>query len=116
MARKTDGQGFMNLDGMSVEELEALREQATERIEELKAKHLEEAFARLDEVAKGLGLDRSKIVSHYSGSKRSSARKPAAQKYRNPNDANQTWSGRGRKPAWVHAHLEAGGDLDAVRI
>lgn len=36
-------------------------------------------------------------------------RPPVEPKYRNPADANQTWTGRGRQPAWVKAHVDAGG-------
>ena len=35
--------------------------------------------------------------------KTSDKRAKVAPKYRNPSDANQTWTGRGRSPAWVQA-------------
>jgi len=37
-------------------------------------------------------------------------------KYRNPADRKQTWTGRGRKPAWVAAHLKGGGKLEDLAI
>lgn len=37
-------------------------------------------------------------------------------KYRNPSNAKQTWSGRGRKPKWVSDHLAAAGDLEGLSI
>jgi len=33
-------------------------------------------------------------------------------RYRHPDNVNQTWSGRGRKPAWVVEWLENGGSMD----
>jgi DNA-binding protein H-NS len=33
-------------------------------------------------------------------------------RYRNPDDASQTWSGRGRQPKWVAAALAGGKTLD----
>lgn len=39
-----------------------------------------------------------------------------APKYRNQNNQAQTWSGRGRQPAWVQAHLAAGGTLEQITI
>jgi len=39
-----------------------------------------------------------------------------APKYRNPADQAQTWSGRGRQPTWVQAHLAGGGKLEDVTI
>ncbi|MCX9158038.1 H-NS histone family protein [Niveibacterium sp. 24ML] len=41
---------------------------------------------------------------------------PVAIKYRNPNNVHQTWTGRGRQPAWVQAHLASGRSLDALLI
>jgi DNA-binding protein H-NS len=40
-------------------------------------------------------------------------KKPA--KYQHP-ETGKTWSGRGRNPLWVKAHLDAGGILDELRI
>lgn len=39
-----------------------------------------------------------------------------APKYRNPADATQTWSGRGLKPTWLAAAIEAGATLDSFLI
>lgn len=33
-------------------------------------------------------------------------------RYRHPDNANQTWTGRGRKPTWVVEWLENGGSMD----
>lgn len=40
----------------------------------------------------------------------------APAKYRNPTDPTQTWSGRGRKPFWVHEALSAGYDITDLEI
>lgn len=37
-------------------------------------------------------------------------------KYRNPANRLETWSGRGRKPAWVNSHTAGGGTLEECRI
>ncbi len=39
-----------------------------------------------------------------------------APKYRNPADPTQAWSGRGRQPAWVQAHIAGGGTLEGIAI
>lgn len=36
-------------------------------------------------------------------------------KYVNPANANETWSGRGRKPGWIVTFLENGGDLEKIK-
>lgn len=55
------------------------------------------------------------------GPKRSKASKPLAAKkapipakYRNPNNLDQGWSGRGRKPAWFEAWVRNGGSVSAL--
>lgn len=48
-------------------------------------------------------------------SRASNAKKtPLPVKYRNPNNLDQGWSGRGRKPAWFEAWVNNGGSLDAL--
>lgn len=37
-------------------------------------------------------------------------------KFRNPDNAEQTWSGRGRRPRWVHDAEAAGRSLEEMRI
>ncbi len=36
--------------------------------------------------------------------------------FRNPADATQTWTGRGRKPQWLLDWVAAGNSLDALRV
>lgn len=35
-------------------------------------------------------------------------------KYKNPDNPKQTWSGMGRKPGWLIAHLDAGKKLEGL--
>jgi len=43
------------------------------------------------------------------------AKEPAEAKYRGPN--GETWGGgRGRKPAWVQAILDAGGNIEKFKV
>lgn len=37
-------------------------------------------------------------------------------KYKNPDNPKQTWSGMGRKPAWLVAHLDAGKKLQGLAV
>ncbi|MBF0584404.1 MAG: H-NS histone family protein [Magnetococcales bacterium] len=37
-------------------------------------------------------------------------------KYQDPSNPERTWSGRGRKPVWVVAHLDAGGGIEELEI
>lgn len=37
-------------------------------------------------------------------------------RYRNPNDFDQTWSGKGKKPNWVKNYVKEGGKLEELLI
>ena len=50
-----------------------------------------------------------------NAAKTSDKRAKVAPKFRNPQDAAQTWTGRGRTPLWVQA-LKTAGQLDAALI
>ena len=54
---------------------------------------------------------------------RKTTRKPSkmagskvAPKYRNPDNANETWSGRGKQPRWLQAYTSQGRVLDEFLI
>nr|VFK08593.1 MAG: DNA-binding protein H-NS [Candidatus Kentron sp. LPFa]VFK09528.1 MAG: DNA-binding protein H-NS [Candidatus Kentron sp. LPFa]VFK25125.1 MAG: DNA-binding protein H-NS [Candidatus Kentron sp. LPFa]VFK60738.1 MAG: DNA-binding protein H-NS [Candidatus Kentron sp. UNK]VFK69448.1 MAG: DNA-binding protein H-NS [Candidatus Kentron sp. UNK] len=44
------------------------------------------------------------------------SRPPVAPKYHNPNNPDQKWSGRGRKPGWVLALLQEGRSMNDLLI
>ena len=48
-------------------------------------------------------------------SKATAVKRTIKAKYKNP-DSDQTWSGRGRKPKWVVALVENGGNIESCTI
>ena len=56
-----------------------------------------------------------KAKTAQKATKTSDKRAKVAPKYRNPSDANQTWTGRGISPAWIKA-LKDAGKLDTALI
>jgi len=66
----------------------------------------------MEALAAESGFDLDEILSKKS----KPPRKKVKAKYKNPNDAAQTWTGRGRKPKWAVQHLDNGGSLDDVLI
>ena len=49
------------------------------------------------------------------GKKKATASK-SPPRYRHPEDPTVTWTGRGRKPAWVLEHIEAGKPMEDLEI
>lgn len=93
----------MEIASLNYDELKQAREQINDRLRELErdaVKTLEQQAIRFgfQLIKNGLGL------------------KPRAQaKYVNPADPTQTYSGRGRKPAWVQDLLDQGRQLEEFK-
>ncbi|MFO1403494.1 MAG: H-NS histone family protein [Azonexus sp.] len=78
------------------------------RESEEKAKVLEETRA----FAKSRGYSLDELVNKELKAPRSRGVVPV--KYRHPEDASLTWTGRGRKPKWVESWLTGGGKIEAL--
>jgi DNA-binding protein H-NS len=65
--------------------------------------------------ALGKGKPSRKNKAPRKAAKTSDKRAKVAPKYRNPKNAAETWTGRGRTPLWVQA-LKDAGQLDAALI
>jgi DNA-binding protein H-NS len=108
----------MNLKGLTLKQLTKLRTEVDAAIEKAKLREMEIAKTKLEKVAKKLGYSLAELVqtSQTSGSKPKASRKSVAPKYQNPADTAETWTGRGRKPLWVQAALDAGQSLSDLEI
>lgn len=103
----------IDLNGMSAAELAALSKQIEARKELIAKESLQNAYAAMQDVASKFGVAFDDVISLHNG-KGKKTKSPA--KYINPEDPTQTWTGRGRKPEWVHAALAAGQSLDDLKI
>ncbi|MFN5999529.1 MAG: H-NS family nucleoid-associated regulatory protein [Paracoccaceae bacterium] len=102
-----NGQGgrmtHLNLGAMSLEELRELQKAVGKAIDSYGDRMRAEARAKLEAMAREMGLSLSDLM----GTKKT-GRAPSAAKYRHPEDAGRTWSGRGRKPMWFQAFMQRG--------
>jgi DNA-binding protein H-NS len=89
----------MTLEKMPTGKLEALRAEVEAMIATRVAERREELQSQLSELLE--------IIGHDRGRGRTKTRKVAA-KYRNPKNAKEAWSGRGRMPLWLGAAIKAG--------
>lgn len=76
----------------------------TDRQLELLAKQVKLEIARRREEARGLVRRRRGLIEG------------AGPKYRNPENPAETWSGKGRRPAWLEALLLEGKSLASLEI
>lgn len=95
----------IDLSGMSKQELQKLQKEVNKAIESFDDRVRQEALSALEAKAREMGFS----LSELTGGKKAKVQNPP--KYRNPDQPEQTWTGRGRQPAWIKSALEAGRDL-----
>ena len=111
-----------DLDKMGLDELKALRSNVDRAIASFEDRRRKDALAAAERVARDHGF----ALADLTGARRARGRRAAAQtpapraageaRFANPDDATQTWSGRGRRPRWVSEQLDAGRSLDDMAI
>lgn len=99
----------ISLANLSVTDLQQLEADIEVEIKKRDQQKFAEARLQILAIAQSVGIDVKDIMGKTTAKKPSS--KPVAAKYRNPTDAGQMWSGRGRKPKWVEALLAEGKNL-----
>jgi len=92
-----------NIEKMTHAELVALRDDIDRVIADKAAAGKEALKQKFAEMAKSHGLSLDEIV----GGRRKS-KGLVAVKYRDPNNAGNTWTGRGRMPRWMVAATKGG--------
>lgn len=121
----------MNLDSLSQKELAELISRANQRKKVLaKRKPASQTKAAVERLLKTSGWSFAELY----GAGGNGAGKPAATraprvakgprkaaskvapKYRNPANATETWSGRGKRPRWLAAELAGGKKLEEFAI
>jgi DNA-binding protein H-NS len=104
----------INLAHLSSTDLQQLEVDVEVEIKEREQQKVADARKKILAIAQSVGMDVKDLMGKTPTKKRSS--KPVAAKYRNPADAGQTWTGRGRKPKWVEALLAEGKALAELGI
>ncbi len=96
----------INLEQMSRKELLALQRDLEKALAAAERREREAARKEAEAAVAKYGFSLEDITG--GGKTKSSGAKI---KYRNPDNPEQTWSGRGRKPGWVHEALARGLDI-----
>lgn len=94
----------MELNSLSLKELKDLHTQVAKAIATFEDRRMRDAVSKLEANARDLGFSLADLVDASQPRKRPAA----APKYANPHNADDTWSGRGRKPRWFIDAVEAG--------
>lgn len=115
----------IDLDNMGLAELRELRGQVDRAISGFQERKRREAVAAAEETARAHGFN---SLADLTGSRRrgSAAPKSGAKagrptvkgeaRYANPQNPEQTWTGRGRRPGWFQDAIESGRSPDDLLI
>ncbi|MBT8454686.1 MAG: H-NS histone family protein [Rhodobacteraceae bacterium] len=104
----------IDISGLNEKELKKLSDDVAKALEKLKKNKAQAALKAAEAAAKKHGFELSELVE--TPKKRVAKKTKSAAKYRNPKDASQTWTGRGRQPGWIKDAISAGKDLSAYEI
>ena len=111
------------LNAMSLRQLQSLSDVIVNMIETRSlAERKSAAAAEAREIADKHGFTLAELADvpvEESKKGKRGERKPIGKvpfKYQNPNNSSEKWTGRGRSPAWVRDHIEAGGAKDDLLI
>lgn len=103
---------MLDLNNMSLKELRELRSQIDRSIASFEERRRREAMVAVEEAAREHGFS----LNELTGAKINRRGGKVAPKYINPEDATQTWTGRGRRPHWIQAALDSGMVLSDLEI
>jgi DNA-binding protein H-NS len=94
-----------NLSAMSLAELRDLQKSVARAISTFEARQKAEAREKVEMLARDLGFTLAELAELEEPKRK---RAPSKKIYRHPENPTLNWSGRGRKPSWFAAHVDAG--------
>lgn len=101
--------GQFQLSNYTLAELRALKDQIARQIIASERDAVDDARRRIAQIAQQAGIALQDLFKKPKKTNKSSV------VYVNPDDDTQTWSGRGRQPAWVKTWLDCGITLEELR-
>lgn len=101
----------IDLDSLNVDELRAITENAQQLIAKKQHQRLYDAYMQFEKISEESNATIEQILQ--AGEK---LEKKRSIKYRNTDNNEETWTGRGRKPTWLVDALAAGRDLEDFAI
>ena len=102
----------LNLNSLTLPELKQLQKDVDKAVAGFEDRKKSEARTLLEGQAKELGYTLAELV----GQLVARTRVAGSPKYRHPQNAEVTWSGRGRKPRWFVDALASGKTEDSLAV
>ncbi|MBF0098694.1 MAG: H-NS histone family protein [Magnetococcales bacterium] len=109
---------LVGLAALSLDELKNLHAEIDTLLKKRQQMQRKELYDQMIVMVKSAGFNSLDEVLTVQNARRVRSDKgvKTLPRYRNPADAQQTWSGRGRRPQWIADHLAAGKPLQALEM
>ncbi|MFG5381360.1 H-NS family nucleoid-associated regulatory protein [Yoonia sp. R2-816] len=110
-----------DLKSMTRKELEKLKSDVEKALAKISVKEKKAALAAAEKAAAAHGFSLAEITSDAPVKAKTRKAKTGPKtvskpKYLNPDDKNQTWTGKGRQPEWFKSAIAAGKSPDDMEI
>lgn len=102
----------MDLSNLSLAELRTMQEDIKKQMKKREQDDLVKAREQILAIAQSVGVSVKDLVG--AGIRVKSG--TVAVRYRNPDDASQQWTGRGRQPKWVKEWTDSGKSMDLLKV
>ena len=102
----------MNLSTLNLAELRNLADKVRQEVQNRERQDLNKAREQIMAIAQEAGIPLKQLILDGLHPR---AGKVAVQ-YRNPNNASEQWTGRGRQPLWVRSWVESDKSIDLLRV
>ena len=101
----------VDISTLNVAELQKLKGNIDDAIANRRQGELANLRQKIDELVEQAGFTLEEVMQAKAPKKR-----VVQPKYANPSNPEETWSGRGRKPAWVQGLLDSGAKLEDFTV
>ncbi|PWE34097.1 transcriptional regulator [Maritimibacter sp. 55A14] len=101
----------VDLSNLDLKDLKALQKDVSKAIKQYEERRRKEALAAAEATAQKMGFTLAELTRE-----KTKPRAASAPKYRHPENASITWTGRGRKPKWFMEAIASGKSPDDLLI
>jgi DNA-binding protein H-NS len=109
----------MEISKLATKDLQVLLKRISREIDKRSQREKSKLVDEIAQMASKRGYSLKELIGKAprpARAKKALRRRPAAVKYRHPEQANLTWTGRGKKPLWVTKWLEEGNTMEALAV
>lgn len=104
----------MDLSNLSSPDLRKLQEQIKRELKQREGQDKQKAREQIFAIAQQTGVPLKDLLAGFPGTRNKGGKVEA--RYRNPSNASEQWTGRGRQPKWVRDWVDSGKSIDGLRI